>query len=1076
MYCRKCGKQSVHEGARFCSRCGFPLDVNNSYLQNENMGNNNPSMVPRGQTANIPVCPTIDTPRKNGSKEKKKKKFGWKKILAAAIAALIAIEVIHIRPWEGVKPPVVPPVEPVIDDPIEVNALTKEYLDYFGVTKEDIEEYEKISPQITPDSSPYNPSLLEVGFSKEEYESAYTISQEISRENPEADFDEFGIHINVKSWNLDNETDTLIVKRLPDKKDEVFGTELYSYDFSLASGQHKFYTDVEISIPLQGASDGMVNALYLNEDTGKWETLYYEVAEDGNSYTVFMDHFSTESGQKDLSLESIKKMEKEMQQYSSIFYIRNFYYDTNTGEKVAYSDPKVMPLYIDFTKLNGYILKNRNDVRVLYRELNATGGIPAEAAFQETITSWGISGDIASTTLTAVTLFFKSFSAKYSVPLNVAGYFLTQTGAFLYYLRMSDQMERGVDAKEIADSNFWGKASLIASGVGMIAGMLSAPAAGFISVGCAVTCSVIFVGTLYSSISQSIYDKNHPLGIPTSPEEGAYHYHLMKGYAGLDIHGGGWAEALRNAFDKYRNDPVKLESQIEKYYETFIAGSWDKKSDEYKALCLYEYAYEYACDALTASGNSYKKLQIEDDKLEKIVNDVLQLSYPYDSIEEGVLPSKFLDHDIWMHAYEVRKDNIADYFGVDFSSEKMKDYQEKARKVLYKNTNQIVYEFFKTELHKAKKDIIDHIYDHVLPILNSTVTFYAKDTSLEEPYDIIESPYYRFLVHKGHYVSFRFSNYSQILHFDDPNDTVENLPLIPQDDGDELLVISLWQYLKFGCPEGVSLEVDKTVEKGNFPDLESTTGTVNWNGIEVLSPNNETGVARYRVPIEFRSEERDPKHAVKETETVKSYKMRTVFDHMIGFSENFQPDMYKGIRMPEDVMCNVSSNGRVEISIPELSQEFTAADTSPPNWNLFYKKRHERTPISIVAQLSDTEYYDHKKYGKVTEATSKIYGFSCYEETRSAKDGLPSYLDHYSYEYSENQINQVYVQGSEGVSDFETSRITLEYDENNNLKSVSLELCCEYMFCSSSTEEVEGQKKWETIDRYWRYLTFAVAD
>jgi len=62
MYCRKCGKQSVHEGARFCSRCGFPLDVNNSYLQNENMGNNNPSMVPRGQTANIPVCPTIDTP------------------------------------------------------------------------------------------------------------------------------------------------------------------------------------------------------------------------------------------------------------------------------------------------------------------------------------------------------------------------------------------------------------------------------------------------------------------------------------------------------------------------------------------------------------------------------------------------------------------------------------------------------------------------------------------------------------------------------------------------------------------------------------------------------------------------------------------------------------------------------------------------------------------------------------------------------------------------------------------------------------------------------------------------------
>lgn len=864
MYCRNCGSP-VPDGARFCSKCGIALYNNVPLQQNRNQYNTNPQMVPQSRDPRAAGQPNYyagNFQEDRRPDEKKKKRFGWKKILAATIAAVIAIEVIHIRPWEGVTPPEVPPIQPVIDDSGKVNELTKEYMDYFGVTAEDIEEYEKNPPMITPDSSPYNPSLLEVGFSKEEYESAYTISKEISRENPEADFDEFGIHINMKSWNLDNETDTLVVKRLPDRKDEIFGTELYSYDFSLASGQHRFYTDVEISIPLQGAGDGMVNALYLNEDTGKWENLYYEVADDGNSYTVFMDHFTTESGQKDLSLESLKKMQKEMQQYASIFYVRSFYYDRNTSEKVAYSDPKVMPLYIDFTKLNDYILKNRNDERVLYRELNATGGIPAEAAFQETVASWGISGDVISTGLTAVTLFFKSFATKYELPLNVAGYFLTQTGAFLYYLRMSDQMERGVDAKEIADSNFWGKASLIASGVGMIAGMLSAPAAGFISTGCAVICSVIFVGTLYSSISQSIYDKSHPLGIPSSLEEGAYHYHLMKGYAGLDIHGGGWAEALRNAFDKFRNDPVKLEAQIEKYYEMFIAGSWDKKSDEYKALCLYEYAYAYVCDAFTASGNSYQKLQIEDAKLEKIVNDVLHLSYPDDSLEAGVLPSKFLDHDIWMHAYEVRKDNIADYFGVDFSSEKMKDYQEKARKVLYKNTNQIVYELYKTELHKAKKDIIDHIYYHVLPILNSIIIFYADDTSLDEKQSIMESPYYRFLQHDGYYVSMYFSNYSQLMHFDDPNDTVENLPLIPVKDDDELLRIATWQYLKFGCPMQVSLEVDKTVEEGNFPDLDNTTGDVNWERVRALPKTYEDSTEMYRVPIEFSGPEQPDKDTV----------------------------------------------------------------------------------------------------------------------------------------------------------------------------------------------------------------------
>ena len=106
--------------------------------------------------------------------------------------------------------------------PDEYNALL---LDYLGMTKEDLADYLENPVEVTEENSPGNPAFIEVGFTKEEYDGAKTLTAPVSRENPEADFPEFGIHVDMKWWNLDNEEDTLIVKRLPDKTDPATGAQ-----------------------------------------------------------------------------------------------------------------------------------------------------------------------------------------------------------------------------------------------------------------------------------------------------------------------------------------------------------------------------------------------------------------------------------------------------------------------------------------------------------------------------------------------------------------------------------------------------------------------------------------------------------------------------------------------------------------------------------------------------------------------------------------------------------------------------------------------------------------------------------
>lgn len=170
-----------------------------------------------------------------------------------------------------------------------------ELLEYLGITQEQLDEFYDDPIEITAENSPGNPRLVDVSFTQDELDNAKTASAEVSISDPVAKFPEFDMTVDMKWWNLENPTDTLTVKRLPVKTDEKTGAALYTYDFSLASGQKEFPTEVEVNAPVQGSVNDMEGFLHKSSDGQGWEEDYYTLSEDGKYYTVRMTHFSWSS-------------------------------------------------------------------------------------------------------------------------------------------------------------------------------------------------------------------------------------------------------------------------------------------------------------------------------------------------------------------------------------------------------------------------------------------------------------------------------------------------------------------------------------------------------------------------------------------------------------------------------------------------------------------------------------------------------------------------------------------------------------------------------------------------------------
>ena len=119
--------------------------------------------------------------------------------------------------------------------------------------------------------------------------SAPTISVPVSGDNPVAEAG--AVKVDLRSWNLDNDSDMLTVKDLPVISGSDSGKIIKGYEFSLASGQTEFATHVTITIP-RTDSNSPGTCVWFNDKTGEWEPVYCRVSEDGKSYNIRTNHFS----------------------------------------------------------------------------------------------------------------------------------------------------------------------------------------------------------------------------------------------------------------------------------------------------------------------------------------------------------------------------------------------------------------------------------------------------------------------------------------------------------------------------------------------------------------------------------------------------------------------------------------------------------------------------------------------------------------------------------------------------------------------------------------------------------------
>ena len=133
-------------------------------------------------------------------------------------------------------------------------------------------------------------------YSDSDVENAEPLTAKVSEDNPTAEFG--GVKVELKSWNLENEDDTLTVRELKELDGGDDGWCIKAYDFSLESGQREFDTSVKITIPCDDDPGDIVSCVSFNEEEDRWEDLYSEKSADGKSYILYTNHFSKKGVKK----------------------------------------------------------------------------------------------------------------------------------------------------------------------------------------------------------------------------------------------------------------------------------------------------------------------------------------------------------------------------------------------------------------------------------------------------------------------------------------------------------------------------------------------------------------------------------------------------------------------------------------------------------------------------------------------------------------------------------------------------------------------------------------------------------
>ena len=399
----------------------------------------------------------------------------------------------------------------------------------YGIAGEDLD------PETGEQIAPGNPRWIGVDITEEDLRSAVPVTVPVSPENTVVQAD--GITVDFGDFNL-TEEDTLEVRSLGEKHDDISGDRLVIYDFALASGRHTFPTEVTLTIP-RTAGDRSGRVLYFNDEAKMWEPIAFEESEDGRFYHVYMDHFTGVT--EDVDEQSEKKL-------GAIHAVKQ----DKTGNTYPMLQQPMEFNDLDVARMYGF------DSGIIRKILN-NGGIAAEASFSNLFTTCcNVEGglDALNTTL----------NSSDEVTGNVFG----AVGLGLTFGQLYYQLTHNPEILPVLWNARWDILGAAATIAGFF--VTAAPISAELAIA-GVACYLI------ANVEEYVEEA------PGSTEEAAYREYLNTGIKGkkgqeLKLDGTGWAEELRAVIDEHRNEPDKIELYVQAAYDNYLEKYWTLSLEE----------------------------------------------------------------------------------------------------------------------------------------------------------------------------------------------------------------------------------------------------------------------------------------------------------------------------------------------------------------------------------------------------------------------------------------------------------------------------------------------------------------
>lgn len=715
----------------------------------------------------------------------------------------------------------------------------------------------------TPENSPGNPRFIDVSFTEEEIRNSPAVAGEINPDTAAILFSGLDVMVNVRGYNLHNPSDTLVVQTLPVKTDPTYGHELHTYNIFLTSGQDKFGTEVEVTLPIHNGPGSLRNVLWLNEKTGKWEEVFYTVADDGKSCTAYVDHFSPFSCE-----ESTDNREQ-------------FYYDVTKYLKgsvfVEYDPSGIAPQamkkvgVIQTDAFAKFLRKTSKNSENVYELLRRGDLVPTDSKSTEAIDMLDDGSNLSSSIVT-VTNEMKLLSDAVGNKFNVA---FTVLGGWILYQRLKDTTMRGITPLKVVEENRWSIYWTLVSTIGTGASIAGAT---FLASTCSWACLINFAATKVYTENQKFIKKECPYGTPVTIEEGAYHEYMyfnndgplrklgIKSNVPLNGFGKGWAEAINAIRDANPNATSidDVSEQIKQLYEEYVNYFWADLPDDQKLRYWRSYLKKATVDICKYCND-----------LNARIPDPNTGEYLFDKVPN--LPSDFDEYRrlfdiVCMKAKVIRLNNdgrMSPIYNVinlsDFNSVSGEarfndryvlaqriEYKHRAMEALMHQTNHVILDIIEKDFHKLAMEVRTKIREEVLPTLNTTLYFYAVDESLKKDETVLHSKYYG-------YDSVSMKNDPNLLCemkfkgrrtplFRAKNDTGAPycLDLKTSDKDEKVGKSTVFHYLQYGAPDSVDI---KAPNYGNLKDLVGYVQLAKAKPYEVTVGNGtERG---FRVPVSF---------------------------------------------------------------------------------------------------------------------------------------------------------------------------------------------------------------------------------